>query len=145
MNCQNYQDLFSAYLDRELPAEDQKAVGQHLETCLACQKDLRSILAIKESVRATPLPSMPADLVAQIEERTFFRNRRWEIFKAWGVPTLAVAAALGAWAVLHVRVISAPHSLPNIPLAQLQKPPAASHPQVAWNTNSDSDTMKDLQ
>jgi len=146
MNCPEYQDMLSAYLDRELPQEDHKEVARHLESCAACQGELSSLLAIKEKLRGTHLPSMPADLIAQIETQTLFRAPWWEKAKVWGVPALALAAALGTWAILSLRTLSAPHLPPTIPVAQLPKPQASGeHPVVAWHTPSDSDTEKNVQ
>jgi len=48
MNCQDYRDLLSAYLDRELHAENQRDVASHLASCAACRQDLSS-LAILET------------------------------------------------------------------------------------------------
>jgi len=146
MNCQDYQELLSAYLDRELSQEDQKDVAHHLESCAVCLGEMKALLAIKEQVRGVHLPSMPADLVAQIESQTLFRAPWWEKARIWGVPALALAAALGVWALLYMRTAAGPRVPPNMPVARLpveQMP--AEHPLVAWHTNSDSDTTKDLQ
>ncbi len=166
MTCNEYQELLSAYLDRELPEADQKEVSAHVDRCAACKAEMNALLAIKEQLRSQSLPSIPADLIAQIEAQTILAPRWWEKWSPfaksvsgdtglrpsgegwwvqWGIPTLAIAAALGVWAVLHTHQGLRPGLPATIPIVQRLPTPSEQPRMVAWQLSADTGTKKSLQ
>jgi len=145
MECKDFEGLLSAYLDRELKLEDQKEVGRHLEACGRCQAELQALLSVKERLRAQSLPSIPADLVAEIESQTVYRPRAWGD-RRWWIPVLALAGAAAGWSLFEFHKPVVPGVPLTIPVAQApQRPTALPQAVLAWHPTSDSDTDKDLQ
>jgi predicted anti-sigma-YlaC factor YlaD len=103
MTCKEIQKLLSAYLDRELSEADQNEVAHHVDACARCQAEKKSLLTIKEVLRRQPMPAIPADLIARIEEETVFKPRWWELSvvrRLW-IPALAGLAAAAGWLFLR--------------------------------------------
>ena len=172
MNCKDYEPLLSAYLDRELSAEDQREVGRHLESCRDCQRESKSLLSVKEILRSQPMPALPREVLAEIEARTIFHRPWWErsfpflaierssdpaseerhprgrsnprlIAHRWAPAALALAAALGAWALLRHHQTA----LRGAPLDVVIKPvtPGHEHTRVVLRRNSSSEESQDCR
>ena len=144
MICQDVEPLLSAYLDRELHADERSEVMRHLAACTPCRTEISALLSLKERLRAQPMPSIPVDLVAEIEARTVLRIPWWRQIPVPGLwaPALAAALALGVWAALffHAR----PRNVPlSIPIAEHRgSPPGqppAPHPMTAWHPDTGQD------
>ncbi len=102
MSCERWEPLYSAFLDRELPATDGEALREHLTTCSACREELESLQSLSQvlSVGANSAEADPGFI-------TRFRARRDEEFGSAGprffwrwlavrLAPLAVAAILVA-------------------------------------------------
>ncbi|NLW47743.1 MAG: zf-HC2 domain-containing protein [Firmicutes bacterium] len=48
MNCNRVQNLLSAFIDEELPAQDKRELRHHLFLCPECHSEYENLLAIKE-------------------------------------------------------------------------------------------------
>jgi|GEM_PF-1748800 len=62
MNCFEYQELISGYLDDELSKEELKVLLVHLEACQRCKKNVTDLILQKEklvSLRAIPSGPIP--------------------------------------------------------------------------------------
>lgn len=138
MTCADYQPLLSAYLDREVSPEDQREVARHLAECSTCTEELHALLALKETLRAHPLPSMPGDLLAEIEAQTLDREesslRPRLMMRPWIYGIGVSAAALGAWMLWNAQHTARPQP----PVEVVQQAPAAIqvHAQLATHAVS---------
>jgi len=74
MTCKETQALLSTYLDRQMSGSDLTEVRLHLEGCAACRAEEQSLLRLKTALRSVSMPSIPADLVAAIEQETIFKR-----------------------------------------------------------------------
>lgn len=138
MTCHDTQTLLSAYLDRQLTADELKDVRLHLETCAACRKEEHTLLQLKESLRTVRMPGIPADLVAAIEAETIFKPRWWELptlQRRWAPMLAGLAIGLGALFLLH-RSQMAPHAAP---VTIAQNPVVSSAPVVAMHRDEEPD------
>ena len=118
MNCSDYQELLSAYLDRALPTHEHTSVARHLENCVACHADLSAYLKVKESLRGQTMPSIPSELIAEIEAQTVLRPSRWtwvENVWRWG-PLTAGALAMAVWAFAVFQNAKLQMHEPRVPL-----------------------------
>jgi predicted anti-sigma-YlaC factor YlaD len=50
MNCEDYRQWISGYLDEELDAGRREQLQQHLQTCEACRRELEELVQIKENL-----------------------------------------------------------------------------------------------
>ena len=83
------------YAAGELKAQDKAAFEKHLETCPACQGELKFLTKLDEEL--TP-PAVPAHVITQLFARTTRKKSIWARFK-WGFTTLAAAACAGVFLV----------------------------------------------
>ncbi|HPU08092.1 MAG TPA: zf-HC2 domain-containing protein [Candidatus Atribacteria bacterium] len=51
MNCERTKKMLSAYLDKELNAEEYRLLKEHLMCCPGCQKELNQLRALKNVTR----------------------------------------------------------------------------------------------
>jgi anti-sigma factor RsiW len=96
-SCSEIRPLLGAYLDGELPADQRVAVGQHLEQCMDCLRELDDFARIEQIGRA----AAGAPAVGEGDWDRVWRNVRAGIVparraRAWlrPVASLAVAALL---------------------------------------------------
>jgi len=96
MHRQTSQQL-SAYLDRELPPEQEAAVRRHVEGCAQCQDDLARLAQVKRLLSALPeRPSpdlWPPVRLALAEERVR-RPAWWTVWRERPAAAFAAAAAV---------------------------------------------------
>ncbi|HHZ20648.1 MAG TPA: hypothetical protein GX391_09100 [Firmicutes bacterium] len=69
MNCHRVQNLLSAYIDRELDLDEQRALRNHLYQCPNCEKEYRSLVLVKQAMGGLYPPSPPADSVALFKQQ----------------------------------------------------------------------------
>ncbi len=62
MNCGEYKEMISVYVDRELVDADAVALFAHLTTCAACRGHLNGMLTLRESIHASQRDDFPARL-----------------------------------------------------------------------------------
>lgn len=99
MTCQDFNELLSTYLDRELAAPDAALMAAHAETCARCQNERTSILTMKSAMRERVMPGIPADLLAAIEAKTIHNPSWWErngLRARWLPIAVGAATAVGA-------------------------------------------------
>lgn len=69
MKCENIQFNLSVYFDDCLIEEERAAVDQHLQSCPLCRQKLADFQSIRSSLRSTPRPEMPLNVLASIRNR----------------------------------------------------------------------------
>ena len=85
------------YAQGELFASKRVAFEAHLKTCPACQKELKFLAKLDESL--TP-PAAPQRVVDELFARTTRKKSVWALFK-WGwVGVAAAACAAFVWTVI---------------------------------------------
>ena len=62
MLCPEVSERFSLYLDGAVSGHEMLAIASHLETCLNCQKQFRSLQAVQQSLASLGAIRPPADL-----------------------------------------------------------------------------------
>lgn len=64
-------DQFEWFVNHTLSAKEQAAVEAHLVTCVSCQAEVRTLIALRQSMREVSMltPEPRADLFTQIERR----------------------------------------------------------------------------
>jgi anti-sigma factor RsiW len=93
MGCEMWIEKLDAYVDAELPAADERALVEHLESCSGCAAESLRKVQLKRAVhvagmRFVPDPAFRARVQAKISARQPFRwNRLW-------LPMLATAVVL---------------------------------------------------
>ncbi len=50
MNCENYRQWISGYVDEELDANQREQLESHLHTCESCRRELEELVQFKESL-----------------------------------------------------------------------------------------------
>ena len=66
MRCGRVRSQLSAYLDRQLPAREDREVETHLHECSACQRELAAIRFTSELLSSLPAPRLPRDLAPSV-------------------------------------------------------------------------------
>ena len=111
MNCTDYQEMISSYIDDELSKNDIKKLLAHLEQCEGCTDELSTMMVQKERIASlrssyyapSPDPDFPQKVMAQInaipkpEEGAvsrFFRNLVEEFVAPIKRPALALPLVL---------------------------------------------------
>ena len=69
-------DLFSAYVDEDLPEPDEERLLQHLDGCRECHQGLERFEDTIAQVRGLPRNELPAAFSRQVMRRVKHRNRR---------------------------------------------------------------------
>jgi hypothetical protein len=67
MNCQEVQNLLSAYVDEELPLDSRSQVSKHLKTCSACADEVASFQSLSQSTAELSHPELPASIWQNVE------------------------------------------------------------------------------
>ena len=134
MNCEQIQELLSAFIDRQLLGAKRNDVRDHIAHCEACSKELRSLIQVKQLLAAQSRPAVPAYLVPRIEHATIYNRsseRGWLSLR-WLIPSLAFAAA-GAWAAIHFTTARTPLIHSQTLEARAPRPAAAKNELLAWH------------
>ncbi|MHC4715146.1 MAG: anti-sigma factor family protein, partial [Planctomycetota bacterium] len=100
MNCREYSELMSEYIDGRLPVEDSAAIAAHLEQCANCravEEELRATVSLVSGLERLEAPEGFADGVkARLERRLLIegpvRGRRRRLLP-WSLGGVALAAA----------------------------------------------------
>lgn len=61
MECKEFKELISQYIDNELPEEQMSDMREHLELCVACKREYEELAKIKTLLNQTEEISLPAD------------------------------------------------------------------------------------
>lgn len=65
-HCEELIDKLFAYVDKELPEEELRAIAEHLNACPPCEAERRVIERIKEMVAGCPQEMAPDRLRERI-------------------------------------------------------------------------------
>jgi anti-sigma factor RsiW len=136
MNCVQVRPLLSAYLDRQLHAWEKSAVAAHSESCSDCQREIRSLIELKNVLRGQPLPGLPAAVCAKIQQQTTRPVPRLEwLSLRWWVPTLALATAAAGWLTLRWtdQFLDQRHERMIVACDRSHFAPLGPRDNVAWN------------
>jgi predicted anti-sigma-YlaC factor YlaD len=74
MEHQQAQELFSDYLDGELPPEEQEAFLSHLQCCAICQKELNTLKQMIHSLSGLPKVPVPHGFDRKVQQRIYRRS-----------------------------------------------------------------------
>jgi anti-sigma factor RsiW len=115
-------ELFSAFLDGELSAEESDAVRAHVSFCQICRDELASLRQAKTTLGRAPRRAIPADLVASLERR--LTRPLWKTVLERLLPPVRILVPAGAFAAvglcalawLGMREPAADQSIPLEPL-----------------------------
>jgi anti-sigma factor RsiW len=97
MACERWTEKLDAYVDGELPADEARALGEHLPGCANCAAGVLRTVQGKQAVRAASKRFTPgADFRKRVQmsiaaPRTRLRDRRW--FPVFVTATTAVLIA----------------------------------------------------
>lgn len=94
MDCKQIQQCTDDFLDGTLPAGELHLVNEHLAGCDACRTDLSQLQALRQALRALPVPPPSADFRDRVlaSARQAKRPRRLPAALA-----TAIAASLMMW------------------------------------------------
>jgi hypothetical protein len=62
MKCEQYQDLFTDYMNKQLTGTDKTAFDQHIANCPACAEELQAMQAVWNSMDDIIIPEPSADM-----------------------------------------------------------------------------------
>ncbi len=62
MNCENYQEQISKFVDGELSIEEEGGMFIHLGACLQCRSFLKNLYSLKSTLALSPPPAVPKRL-----------------------------------------------------------------------------------
>lgn len=91
----NYCEQVLLYAQGELNAGEKQAFEKHLQTCEACQAEVKFLAKLDETMAP---PAAPAHAVDKLFARTTRKKSAWARFK-WGVTALAAASCAGVFLV----------------------------------------------
>lgn len=135
MDCVNVRDLLSAYIDKELEAEEKEQVEAHLKECPGCKKNLMRMKSAVKMVQSLGELEVPAEVSRSLREIAFAEKDKPAHKRNLFLPRLQYLIAAGAVAVIAlVAILSqidtiAPENVTTRQQAQLEKtaPPSKEY------------------
>jgi anti-sigma factor RsiW len=121
MNCKAVQNRLSAYLDRELPADDMAAMRAHIHECDACREEERALRSLKSLLCGARTPEPPADLAERLTAAVMAERESTPIRRGLRLPVLTFAGIAACSMALTFVVLSAVRPAETTPTA-LAKP-----------------------
>ena len=124
MRCSEVCELLSSYMDGMLPAEEMKAVDEHLSLCPDCREELRQLEETVAILRNLGEVEPPADLRDSILNKIQASARKgeqvvsiWDRLKRWGswVVSLPSLLAFYLWPLSLARAFPALEWVPACP------------------------------
>lgn len=77
MNCADYQETLSAFMDGEAQADAASAALEHVGTCAECRAFFTTAMSNRTALRQSPLPDFPRALDRRIRHATASSGFRW--------------------------------------------------------------------
>jgi predicted anti-sigma-YlaC factor YlaD len=80
MNCEEYQEALSAFLDGNSSEQEAANAFRHLAECENCRRFLKLAVELQHGLRAMPVPVIPVKLdrrIMRIPSHERSRQRRW--------------------------------------------------------------------
>jgi anti-sigma factor RsiW len=62
MDCGEVRDLLHVYIDDELPADEHRAIAEHIKSCAECSQALAELEALRQRIRSAGTYTPPAGL-----------------------------------------------------------------------------------
>jgi anti-sigma factor RsiW/streptogramin lyase len=140
LSCDAVLELLSASHDRQADEAEQAVAKRHFATCADCQLEVRSWIAVTESLRAMPAAKPSARVDVAIRElvyprRTAPRTMRLRGFAARG---LIVVTAVIAIVVAGLTSGSRPSTTVALPTSEPERVTAAAMQQAVLNRNNNT-------
>ncbi len=116
MDCQQCQELFSEYLDRELTENDVRELEGHLNACAHCADEYRLFAAAIALLRQMPQAECPPSVLAGVQAR--IHRRPWTeqltaFFHRWRsrgfsftLPAAAATVTIAVFAMLVIKNVA---------------------------------------
>ncbi len=106
MACDEVRDLLQAHIDEELPADERRAIGQHLAGCPDCAEALAVLETLRTTVKRSGTFPMPDGLEQRLRsaiglEATRDQRPGWRRYATLAASHLAIAALAGGLALWH--------------------------------------------
>ena len=108
MNCAEYQETLSAFMDGEAQPGAASAALEHIGTCGDCREFFTAAMSHRSALRHAPLPEFPRSLDRRIRRATEPRRLRWR--EKLPIPLLSggrLAIPLPAFAVVILYLLTA--------------------------------------
>jgi anti-sigma factor RsiW len=80
MNCEEYQETLSAFLDGNSSEQEAANAFRHLAECENCRRFLKLAVELQHGLRAMPVPTIPVKIdrrIMRIPTRERARQRAW--------------------------------------------------------------------
>ena len=77
MSCSGFRKNLAGYLDEALTADENRALGQHLENCAGCQAELKYYRRLRQVLSNLPRLAAPPDLALAIRVRVSRHRTTW--------------------------------------------------------------------
>lgn len=151
MDCREIRKLLPAAVDRQLEADDQQRLDEHVQSCAACRSELddlrRTVVHLQHVEEVDPPPWMTEKIMAQIRAEAAQPPPNWRkrLFGAWpaNLPLGAVATVMLAVFVIVIfrsiqpeltRDTAQEASKPSAPATEPALPKEAKPPVAAPET-----------
>ncbi len=107
MNCKNYQELFSPYLDGEIDKTSTALLKSHLATCRPCAMEFQAFKNTVSFLQSFPTEQVPADFLVGIHAKLESRSA-WTKISDWlSWPGQRKVALSSAFAMLAIGFVTA--------------------------------------
>ncbi|HHV62388.1 MAG TPA: hypothetical protein GXX51_07095 [Firmicutes bacterium] len=118
MNCEKVSSLLSAYIDREVTADEERVIRFHLADCEECAREYEALKTTKNLAGSLPSLDIPPGFWSELRLKLQGETRppRYNPVKVFSYPPLRVLVPLGIAAGLAAFSII-------FPLLAISKPP----------------------
>ena len=83
LTCTEIQDTLEAYLDDELDADMSASVASHVESCAACQDEVRFAQAVSGALHELPKPDPPSEIFDAVAAHVRAHPNREPSWRHW--------------------------------------------------------------
>ena len=90
MDCNEYQEQISQFLDRELPADATPGMFAHLSVCTRCREFMQATLSVRSALASEPDIPLPEELDERFAAR-FSRGRKIVRFRVTSITDMIKA------------------------------------------------------
>jgi anti-sigma factor RsiW len=143
MNCEQYRQLISALVDKELNEGEQVILNEHLTQCSECVQYSEQIRELGRLTTEWEASAMPSDLEQAILERAKQKPQGW-LGRLWGgsyrIPRPVAWAAAVAILVLTINAVGPPGGSDRIGPAEGS--PVMTRPVVQRIVLTESDVVR---
>lgn len=115
MNCSDYVERFSDFLDGAAPADELRAFEAHLETCPHCRRYGEVVRRGSQVLRALPEPELTEDFGPRLQHRLYHVDDELVLANGSATPAMTVVGM----ALLLTAIAWSPTLLPDTPQVEL--------------------------